>query len=172
MGGSEHEKAQKSANGAMVFLHDESGAITVDWTVLSAAVLGMGLTSVAAVRTGVVSLGEDVNSSLSNAEVAALGELGHAESGFAYSPIIISIDDIPGYVDDADGYHSDANLLLYYQHFAEAVDRFLSEGDAYNAAYYLDQMYIASLVMEGRGLEPSEDIATIEELYARYRDLE
>ena len=58
------------------FLRSESGAVTVDWTVVSAAVVGLGLTSTAAVRTGTLSLGNDINSSLSNASVSAMGRLG------------------------------------------------------------------------------------------------
>lgn len=54
------------------FLTEETGAVTVDWTVLAAAVVGMGLTSVAAVRTGVVDLGDGIGASLSGASVASL----------------------------------------------------------------------------------------------------
>lgn len=54
----------------MSFLQDESGAVTVDWTVLTAAIVGMGIASVAAVRNGTFALGEDINLSLSNAWVA------------------------------------------------------------------------------------------------------
>lgn len=58
------------------FLRAESGAITVDWTVMTAAAVGLGLTSTAAVRSGVVSLGSDINTSLSGASVASMGRLG------------------------------------------------------------------------------------------------
>ncbi len=56
----------------MSFIQDESGAITVDWTVLTAAIVGMGIASAAAVRTGTSALGEDINLSLSSASVARL----------------------------------------------------------------------------------------------------
>lgn len=56
----------------MRFLKDQSGAITVDWTVMTAAIVGLGIASAGAVRTGVVSLGGDVESSLSNASVASI----------------------------------------------------------------------------------------------------
>lgn len=54
------------------FLMQDSGAVTVDWTVLAASVVGLGLTSAAAVRSGVVSLGSDIDGSLSGASVASL----------------------------------------------------------------------------------------------------
>jgi len=56
----------------LLFLDDESGAVTVDWTVLTAAIVGLGISAAAAVRTGTTSLGQDVESSLSGASVADL----------------------------------------------------------------------------------------------------
>lgn len=55
------------------FLIQEDGAVTVDWVVLSAAIVGLGVSAVAAVRTGVGDLGTDIRNSLSNATVASLG---------------------------------------------------------------------------------------------------
>jgi len=54
------------------FLAQESGAVTVDWVVVTAAVVGLGLSSVAAVRSGTASMGEDINASLTNASVSPL----------------------------------------------------------------------------------------------------
>ncbi len=51
------------------FLLDESGAVTVDWTVLTAAIVGLGLTSVAAVRTGTGSLAGNVQAALTGASI-------------------------------------------------------------------------------------------------------
>ena len=58
------------------FLIDESGAVTVDWVVLAAAVVGLGVGTVGAVRSGALSMGNDISTSLSNAAVASLGTLG------------------------------------------------------------------------------------------------
>lgn len=57
---------------AREFLKSESGAVTVDWVVLTAATVGLGLAAAAAVRTGTHDLGGDISSSLSNARVAGL----------------------------------------------------------------------------------------------------
>jgi Flp pilus assembly pilin Flp len=54
------------------FMKDEEGAVTVDWTVMTAAIVGLGLASAAAVSTGAVNLGNDVESSLSGASVSGL----------------------------------------------------------------------------------------------------
>lgn len=55
------------------FLTSDTGAITVDWTVLAAAVVGLGVSSVAAVRSGTSALGTDINNSLASASVAGVG---------------------------------------------------------------------------------------------------
>lgn len=55
------------------FLTDETAAVAVDWVALSATVIGLGLGTAAAVRLGALSLGEDINTTLGGASVAALG---------------------------------------------------------------------------------------------------
>jgi hypothetical protein len=54
------------------FWSNESGAVTVDWTVLTAAIVGLGVASAAAVRTGTSNLGGEIEASLSGAGVADL----------------------------------------------------------------------------------------------------
>ena len=58
------------------FIANESGAVTVDWVVLTAAIVGLGLAVISTVRTGVGALGTDISNSLSSASVASLGTLG------------------------------------------------------------------------------------------------
>ena len=60
------------------FVNDESGAVTVDWVVLTAAIVGLGIAVIASVSTGVTDLGTDIQTSLSTANVATLGTLGTA----------------------------------------------------------------------------------------------
>lgn len=55
----------------------EDGAVTVDWVTLAAAVVGLGLGSVASVRSGVNALAGDVESSLTSASVVSLGMVGN-----------------------------------------------------------------------------------------------
>lgn len=54
------------------FLSDETGAVTVDWVVMTAAVVGLGLASTAAVRTGTSDLGAEIGTALSDARVAGV----------------------------------------------------------------------------------------------------
>ena len=63
-------------NKIKAFAANESGAVTVDWVVLTAAIVGLGLAVVTSVRTGVGSLASDIQSSLETGSVATLGEMG------------------------------------------------------------------------------------------------
>ncbi len=54
------------------FFKNEDGAITVEWTVMTAAIVGLGIASAGAVRLGTSALGTDIQTSLSNASVARL----------------------------------------------------------------------------------------------------
>ncbi|PKP84085.1 MAG: hypothetical protein CVT80_10150 [Alphaproteobacteria bacterium HGW-Alphaproteobacteria-2] len=63
------------------FKNDESGAVTVDWVVLTAAIVGLGIAVIAAVSTGTTSLGNNISTSLSGATVNSLGTLGSAPAG-------------------------------------------------------------------------------------------
>ncbi len=54
------------------FLAAETGAVTVDWVVLSAATVGIGIAVAGAVSLGTQDLGHDVHDSLANARVARM----------------------------------------------------------------------------------------------------
>lgn len=57
------------------FAADESGAVTVDWVVLTAAIVGLGIAVVASVRTGTSDLAVEIRDSLQGASVATIGTL-------------------------------------------------------------------------------------------------
>ena len=56
-------------NRHRAFLADERGAVTVDWVVLTAATVGLGLAVMAQVRDGVEGLAGDIRSNLSGIEI-------------------------------------------------------------------------------------------------------
>jgi len=51
------------------FLKDESGAVTVDWVVLTAAIVGLGIAVLTSVGGGTVSLADKVSSHMSSQTV-------------------------------------------------------------------------------------------------------
>lgn len=63
-------------NQIKTFAANESGAVTVDWVVLTAAIVGLGLAVVTSVQSGVGGLASSISGSLSSASVATLGTLG------------------------------------------------------------------------------------------------
>jgi Flp pilus assembly pilin Flp len=52
------------------FLKDQSGAVTVDWVVMTAAVVGIGIATAAVVSDGMDSLSDDVSTQLTDQEIS------------------------------------------------------------------------------------------------------
>ncbi|WP_237399924.1 hypothetical protein [Rhodovulum visakhapatnamense] len=61
------------------FASDRSGAVTVDWVVLTAALVGACIAMVSSIQSGLVSLGGDVGGALTSANVQTLDTLGGTE---------------------------------------------------------------------------------------------
>ena len=51
------------------FAKDESGAVTVDWVVLTAAIVGLGIAVMASVRGGATDLAGDIGDNLTDTVV-------------------------------------------------------------------------------------------------------
>ncbi len=54
------------------FAKDEDGAVTVDWVVLTAAIVGIALAVIAVIRGGLNDAANDINTALSGAVNQAL----------------------------------------------------------------------------------------------------
>ena len=54
------------------WLRDESGAVTVDWVVLTAAVVGLGTAAIMSARSGVTTLAENIKTGVEATEVAGV----------------------------------------------------------------------------------------------------
>ncbi len=52
------------------FAKSESGAVTVDWVVLTAAIVGLGLAVMAVVSGGIENLSQDIDNALTNQTIA------------------------------------------------------------------------------------------------------
>ena len=52
------------------FIKDEDGAVTVDWVVLTAAIVGLGIAVLTSVSGGTTSLADKISSNLANQTVA------------------------------------------------------------------------------------------------------
>ena len=56
-------------NFIKTFAADEDGAVTVDWVVLTAAVVGLGLAVMAVVKPGVNNVSQKIGGSLNNTTI-------------------------------------------------------------------------------------------------------
>ncbi|MFT4716616.1 MAG: Flp pilus assembly pilin Flp [Paracoccaceae bacterium] len=52
------------------FVNDESGAVTVDWVVLTAAIVGLGIAVLAAVSDGFENLSSDIDTQMSGQAIS------------------------------------------------------------------------------------------------------
>lgn len=148
------------------FFLDETGAVTVDWTVLAAAIVGLGISTVAAVRTGVVSLGGDIDGSLSAASVASLGTLGDGVTNFTYTLLFASDALYTNWMASFSGW-PDATLTQMYDIYAAGAAQYISDGNTTNAAYYTDLAYAMQQVLLDRGLSVSDGGAVLQDLHGQ-----
>ena len=51
------------------FKDDEDGAVTVDWVVLTAAIVGLGVAVIGSVRTATTALGDKISTAIDAQEV-------------------------------------------------------------------------------------------------------
>lgn len=65
------------------FVRDEDGAVTVDWVVLTAAIVGLGIAVIASISGGVNDLAGDISDSLEAGTVNTLDGLDTAATGGA-----------------------------------------------------------------------------------------
>ncbi|MEM7643281.1 MAG: hypothetical protein AAF366_12210 [Pseudomonadota bacterium] len=62
-------------NAFTSFASDESGAVTVDWVVLTAALVGLGLAVMTVVRGGVTDISQEIGGALCGIDINANGAL-------------------------------------------------------------------------------------------------
>jgi Flp pilus assembly pilin Flp len=55
-------------NNINTFINDESGAVTVDWVVLTAALVGLGLAVMSVVSGGIENLSTDIGQTLADTD--------------------------------------------------------------------------------------------------------
>lgn len=149
------------------FLKAESGAVTVDWTVLTAGIVGLGLASIGAVRTGVGSLGTEIGNSLSNASVVSLGDLSGAAEATGFSPFSMTAAELEAAIAAAN-LHDDAFLDLWYGHWASQALLALNTNNLAGAADFIDQAYAHQQVMIDRGMTLRTGDLALDHLISKY----
>ncbi|MCC6006723.1 MAG: hypothetical protein JJU40_03500 [Rhodobacteraceae bacterium] len=56
---------------ANTFKSDESGAVTVDWVVLTAAIVGLGVAVLATVRGGMETISDNISDALTDTDMGS-----------------------------------------------------------------------------------------------------
>jgi len=151
------------------FLKSETGAVTVDWVVLSAAIVGMGVASVAAVQTGTTSLGAQVQSVLEDASITAL-ELPYRLQGLTAE-----------LAENRANLYATASteqIIDWHQwrvsYLLRALERghHTPTGDISNlsSGETLDVLYLHRQELIARGAYPLDGVPSFHELHQLYRD--
>lgn len=132
-------------NSAAVFLAEESGAVTVDWVVLTAATVGLGLATMAVVSAGVEDLSGDVNTQLASQEItSSFGVDWEVLQWDQHNPEIYD-----SYSEWMAGFEDDA-LLTHMSNMEQYADYEAGSGHPYDT--YHDEYYIARDEAVIRGL--------------------
>lgn len=136
----------------------DDGAVTVDWTVLAAAVVGLGIASVGAVRTGVVSLSGDVSGALSSASIAVLGTLGDGVASVAqgYTLLVASAETYAGWIEELTNL-DEADVNQVAANYLESANAAIDRGDYATAGQYLDVVAAANEAMQANNYVPTAD---------------
>lgn len=153
------------------FLKDESGAVTVDWVVITAALVGLGLSAAMLVRNGSAELGGDVSNSLSSASVVDLGQLGAGGYYWLNTAGTYSSDWWDQTSQAMYETWSDSALLDNIPLYEWMIERDLAAGETMRAATTFNQMRAAANAAERRGLGyPERNNRSLSENWQRVLD--
>ena len=149
------------------FIRNTDGAVTVDWVVLAAAVVGLGVTSVNVVRSGSNALAGDIQTSLSNASVALVCQGGNPSAG-DYQ-LVVLVGDNAASADYHRDYYSrvdDATLLESYQSQIRKIEDIRREGAEVELADQVDYLALMAREIDERGRDLDRDVPGFSEVHA------
>lgn len=155
-------------NTLKTFFIQDSGAVTVDWVVLSAAIVGLGIATVGAVRTGAISMGGDIQTSLSNAAVASLGELGDdGADPFEYALLYASDSLYSNWLSSFSSW-PESTLQNMYGVYADGAQNYLDAGNTTSAGYYIDLAYAMQQTLAAQDIDVPDNGAILQTLTEGY----
>ncbi len=157
----------------MNFWQDESGAITVDWVVLTAGLVGLGIATTAVVSGGMQTQSTAVSGTMTGIEISASFDTGTSLADWlaGYTPVNMGLHG-PSWGPDAEGRNwventydswsalSDAEITaMYTADYASAVG-----GDATRADY----IAVQQMIMAERGIDIPSGNLTADEVAALF----
>jgi hypothetical protein len=158
------------------FWRSESGAVAVDWVVLSASVVGIGLAAVLSVKTGAANFGAEISSGLSSASVAGLarndfgGVAGVADMAGAptYTPLVATRSELETLVRQLAEANDPATLAQHYTRYAVQTAELLAAGNFDGATGFLDTVSAFEQALQRKGGTVPAGVPTVQELRAAY----
>ena len=160
------------------FLYSESGAVTVDWVVLTAALVGLGLATMGVVSTGVQDTSGDISGQLQADDIistsfgAAADAAGAVYTAFNQMHYDGQYTALVGYANGVDGAYSfdDAFVLEMVEQTAADASTALAAGDQARAQETIDYAVASRDAAIARGIEIPQEHATIDATIAAYNE--
>ena len=148
------------------FLCSQCGAVTVDWVVLAGAVVGLGITGVAAVRTGVIDMGGAIDTSLSGASVAALATLGGAGS-YVHTLLRVPQSTYDNWMNILSGWDAE-RLRGLYSTLGTLIPQYFSTGNSGTAGLYIDLLAATGQSLGALGEAAPDGIPSVSQFAEQY----
>ncbi len=149
------------------FIKNESGAVTVDWVVLTASIVGLGLATTAVVSGGVENLSTDVATHLTDTDIASIHDW---SNGTGWGDLAIfsphqSREGAESYAASVlDGHNGDYQAA-YEQLYQQAVDMTYADGESIDDLGAFEALADANNVEIDRG-----ENLTYAEFHAQYAE--
>jgi hypothetical protein len=151
------------------FAASEAGTITTDWIILTGAIVGLGLSATVSVRNGVGSLGGDIESSLSGASVALMGNLDGSPVQADYQRLWYSEAEY-NWMETMYWNSSTDYVVANFNDQATRVETAIEQGNAMMSAMRLDMMSAAMTVAEANGHDVTQMNTVFQSSWAGYRE--
>lgn len=136
---------------------DESGAVTVDWVVLGATTITLGLSTMMLVQTGARNLGNEINMSLTSTEVGASGYTFYRLSEQQRQDMLaVYMARTPEQLVDNSVSMTDSFLAT------------LESGNLDEAAHWMDRRQLNQDALEANGLTAGDGSLTVAEMEAMF----
>lgn len=139
---------------------DESGAITVDWVVLSAATITLSLSTLTLVQTGAVDLGNEINMSLTSTEVGEAAPYSFYQLTEQQQQDMMAV-----YMS-----RTPEQLVDNSQSMSDSFLATLESGNLDEAARWMDRRQLNQAALEANGLTAAQGSMTVAQMEQLYRD--
>lgn len=147
----------------MQFIKEDRGAVTVDWVVLTAALVGLGLASLAVVSGGVENISGDIAVSLADDSILDASRFSFDLGSFAF---LTDPGGTPNWQDAVDGFSSEGEYYSWLEaDLAGSLDN--GNSDLYRAQLADDYaMTYAAAQAQGLDLSGYDDPRDVQTMVA------